>query len=240
MSFPSLCVSLLLCSRAVFGTMAFVKSGFLQRQSTILRRWKRNWFDLWSDGRLIFYDDQHRRDVEDEIHMRVDCINIRTGSMCRDLSPPEGKAQDALLQIVCRDGRTISICADGADDALAWLMVLQDARVNVVISPLEAGFSKEVVASAPPPYSEYPLPPQFPQVYQFYGPPPPPPSPQILYTADGQPYAVSYPYQYQGTYPPRHVNVIDQEERRENAGDMALGILAGAATGMALGSLFVF
>ncbi|XP_018596799.1 pleckstrin homology domain-containing family B member 2 [Scleropages formosus] len=220
--------------------MAFVKSGFLQRQSTILRRWKRNWFDLWSDGRLIFYDDQHRRDVEDEIHMRVDCINIRTGSMCRDLSPPEGKAQDALLQIVCRDGRTISICADGADDALAWLMVLQDARVNVVISPLEAGFSKEVVASAPPPYSEYPLPPQFPQVYQFYGPPPPPPSPQILYTADGQPYAVSYPYQYQGTYPPRHVNVIDQEERRENAGDMALGILAGAATGMALGSLFVF
>lgn len=52
---------------------------------TILRRWKKNWFDLWSDGRLIFYDDQQRRDMEDEIHMRVDCINIRNASACRGL-----------------------------------------------------------------------------------------------------------------------------------------------------------
>lgn len=50
---------------------------------TILRRWKRNWFDLWSDGRLVFYDDQQRRDMEDEIHMKVDCINIRNSSACR-------------------------------------------------------------------------------------------------------------------------------------------------------------
>lgn len=50
---------------------------------TILRRWKKNWFDLWSDGRLIFYDDQQRRDMEDEIHMKVDCINIRDANACR-------------------------------------------------------------------------------------------------------------------------------------------------------------
>ncbi|XP_023646306.1 pleckstrin homology domain-containing family B member 2 isoform X1 [Paramormyrops kingsleyae] len=215
--------------------MAYVKSGWLQRQSTILRRWKRNWFDLWSDGRLVFYNDQHRRDMEDEVHMRVDCINIRSGAMCRDLSPPEGKGQDSLLQIVCRDGRTISICADSADDALAWLMALQDARVNVVIPSPQAGFAEEVMASAPPPYSEYAPPPQ---VYQAYGPAPPPPGAQVLYTADGQPYGLAYPYQYQGAYPQRHI--IVQEERRDSAGDMALGILAGAATGMALGSLFVF
>lgn len=35
-----------------------------------------------------------------------------------DLTPPEGKSRDALLQIVCRDGRVISLCADSADDAL--------------------------------------------------------------------------------------------------------------------------
>uniref|UniRef100_A0A3Q2ZI71 Pleckstrin homology domain containing, family B (evectins) member 2 n=1 Tax=Hippocampus comes TaxID=109280 RepID=A0A3Q2ZI71_HIPCM len=99
---------------------------------TILRRWKRNWFDLWSDGRLVFYNDQQRRDMEDDIHMRMDCINIRSSAACQELNPPDGKTRDALLQIVCRDGRVISLCADSADDALAWTMALQDARINTV------------------------------------------------------------------------------------------------------------
>lgn len=50
---------------------------------TILRRWKRNWFDLWADGRLVFYNDQQRRDMEDDIHMRVNCINIRNSAGCQ-------------------------------------------------------------------------------------------------------------------------------------------------------------
>lgn len=109
---------------------------------------------------------------------------------------------------------------------------------------------------------------------------PPPHASQIVYSADGQPYAVAYPYQYQGnqwkhyiwqeafylqtryknnkvlkgsllsstTFLPRlfpggyaapGVNhVVIQERQRENGGDVALGMLAGAATGLALGSLF--
>lgn len=39
-------------------------------------------------------------------------------SVSSDLTPPEGKGREALLQIVCRDGRVISLCADSADDAL--------------------------------------------------------------------------------------------------------------------------
>ena len=62
---------------------------------TILKRWKKNWFDLWSDGHLIYYDDlwsdghliyyddQTRQNVEDKVHMPVDCINIRMGHECR-------------------------------------------------------------------------------------------------------------------------------------------------------------
>ena len=50
---------------------------------TILKRWKKNWFDLWSDGHLIYYDDQTRQSVEDKVHMPVDCINIRMGHECR-------------------------------------------------------------------------------------------------------------------------------------------------------------
>ncbi|XP_016376663.1 pleckstrin homology domain-containing family B member 2-like isoform X2 [Sinocyclocheilus rhinocerous] len=220
--------------------MAFVKSGWLHRQSTILRRWKRNWFDLWSDGRLVFYDDQQRRDMEDEIHMKVDCINIRNASACRDLMPPEGKSKDSLLQIVCRDGRVISICADSADDALAWTMALQDARLNTIVQHPQVGFAEDIVASAPPPYSELnPTPQVFcPDGYGGYVPHPPPYATQMVYSADGQQYAVAYPYLYQGGYTPGVNHVIVQERRRDDTGDVALGMLAGAATGLALGSLF--
>ncbi|XP_078114333.1 pleckstrin homology domain-containing family B member 2-like [Sander vitreus] len=138
--------------------MAMVKSGWLHRQSTILHRWKRNWFDLWVDGWLVFYNNQQRRDVEDDIHMRDDCIDIRNFYACQELNPPEGKMRDAFLQIVCRDGRVISLCADSAYDALAWTMVLQDARIN-------AGY---VLG----PYGEYVA--------------PPPHATQIVYSADGQ------------------------------------------------------
>uniref|UniRef100_A0A3Q3VSL6 PH domain-containing protein n=1 Tax=Mola mola TaxID=94237 RepID=A0A3Q3VSL6_MOLML len=205
--------------------MAMVKAGWLHRQSTILRRWKKNWFELCADGRLVFYSNQQRRDMEDDIHMRVDCINIRHSSACPELNPPEGKMRDALLQIVCRDGRVISLCADSADD--------------VVTSP-QMGFEQEVMASAPPPYSEYAPPPQVyaPGPYGEYV-PPPPHAPQIVYSADGQPYSVAYPYQYQGGYPNTRVNhVVIQDRQHDNGGDVALGMLAGAATGLALGSLF--
>uniref|UniRef100_A0A2I3MCU1 PH domain-containing protein n=1 Tax=Papio anubis TaxID=9555 RepID=A0A2I3MCU1_PAPAN len=110
--------------------MAFVKSGWLLRQSTILKRWKKNWFDLWSDGHLIYYDDQTRQNIEDKVHMPVDCINIRTGQECRDIQPPDGKSKDCMLQIVCRDGKTISLCAESTDDCLAWKFTLQDSRTN--------------------------------------------------------------------------------------------------------------
>ncbi|XP_061894727.1 pleckstrin homology domain-containing family B member 2 [Entelurus aequoreus] len=215
--------------------MAMVKSGWLHRQSTILRRWKKKWFDLWADGRLVFYNDQQRRDMEDDIHMKVDCINIRGSTACPELNPPEGKTRDALLQIVCRDGRVISLCADSADDALVWTMALQDARVNMIVATPHVGFTPEVMASAPPPYSEYAPPP--------YGENPAgsPHASQIVYAADGQPYAVAYPYQYQGGYTAGGVNsVVIQERRWDNGGDVAMGMLAGAATGLALGLFSVF
>ncbi|KAJ7992932.1 hypothetical protein DPEC_G00267200 [Dallia pectoralis] len=201
--------------RVTYIRMSIRKSGFLHRQSTILRRWKWNWFDLWSDGQLVFYDDQHRQEMEDDINMKVDCINIRSATACHDLNPPEGRRRDALIQIVCRDGRVISICGDTADDALAWTMALQDARIRSVYVP---------------------------DAYGDYA--PVSPGTQIIYTAHGQSYAVANPYEYQGAYPmrnPQEINeVIVHERQRDDGGDVALSMLAGAATGLALGSLFVF
>ncbi|XP_021253004.1 pleckstrin homology domain-containing family B member 2 [Numida meleagris] len=221
--------------------MAFVKSGWLLRQSTILRRWKKNWFDLWSDGRLIFYDDQNRHDIEDKIHMRIHCINLREGNECRDFQPPEGKQRDCLLQIVCRDGKTINLCAESADDCLAWKIALQDARTNTGYVGSDVMYDETAISSAPPPYTAYATP--SPEVYgygygQYHG-AYPTMGPQVFYASSRQAYDVPYQYPYQGPYgqPPAN-HVIIRERYRDSDGDLALGMLAGAATGMALGSLF--
>uniref|UniRef100_A0A3P9HC62 Pleckstrin homology domain containing, family B (evectins) member 2 n=1 Tax=Oryzias latipes TaxID=8090 RepID=A0A3P9HC62_ORYLA len=209
--------------------MAVVKSGWLHRQSTILRRWKRNWFDLWADGRLVFYNDQQRRDMEDDIHMRVSCINIRNSAACQDLTPPEGKSPDALLQIVCRDGRVISLCADRADDLLVRL------TINMVVAAPQVGFTQEVMESAPHPYSEY----AHPQVKGgnyihfcfkslFIE------ETNLRFTGGSKPGPL-------WCFPGAAVNhVVIREQQREDAGDVALGMLAGAATGLALSLFSVF
>ncbi|KAL7990725.1 hypothetical protein Chor_014155 [Crotalus horridus] len=189
---------------------------------TILRRWKKNWFDLWSDGYLLFYDNQHRHDLEDRIHMKIDCINIRGGNECRGFQPPEGKAKDCLLQIICRDGKVLNLCAESTDDCLAWKIALQDARTNETYVASEMMYDDNVISSAPPPYTAYAT-----------------PSPEIIYTSNGQTYAIPYQYPNQGPYGPLPANhVIIRERYRDTDGDLALGMLAGAATGMALGSLF--
>ncbi|KAK2495053.1 hypothetical protein MC885_001293, partial [Smutsia gigantea] len=174
---------------------------------TILKRWKKNWFDLWSDGHLIYYDDQTRQSVEDKVHMPVDCINIRTGPECRDIQPPDGKPRGCMLQIVCRDGKTISLCAESTDDCLAWKFTLQDSRTNTAYVGSEVMYDEVAVASSPPPYAAYAA-----------------PTPE---------------YPYAGLYGQQPANqVIIRERYRDNDSDLALGMLAGAATGMALGSLF--
>ncbi|XP_023411850.2 pleckstrin homology domain-containing family B member 2 isoform X1 [Loxodonta africana] len=219
--------------------MAFVKSGWLLRQSTILRRWKKNWFDLWSDGHLIYYDDQTRQRVEDEIHMPVDCINIRMGHECQDIQPPDGNSKDCMLQIVCQDGKTVNLCAESTDDCLAWKFTLQDSRTNTAYAGSEVIYNEMSVTSSPPPYTACAAP--TPEQAYGYGPYNGvyPPGTHFVYAANGQAYAAPYQYPYAGLYGPQLGNqVIIRERYRADDSDVALGMLAGAATGMALGSLF--
>ncbi|KAJ7425637.1 hypothetical protein WISP_22706 [Willisornis vidua] len=63
--------------------MALVKSGWLWRQSSILRRWKRNWFVLYLDGSLVYYHDETQRDMDGRIHVKYSCRDVRIGRECR-------------------------------------------------------------------------------------------------------------------------------------------------------------
>ncbi|GCB79821.1 hypothetical protein scyTo_0020251 [Scyliorhinus torazame] len=98
--------------------MALVKSGWLWRQSSILRRWKKNWFDLWLDGILVYYEDENRRQLEDSIHLKINCINIKAGYECIEGLPPEQSSRECMMMIYLRDGSKLALSADSADDAL--------------------------------------------------------------------------------------------------------------------------
>ncbi|NXV83225.1 PKHB1 protein, partial [Atlantisia rogersi] len=177
--------------------MALVKSGWLWRQSSILRRWKRNWFVLYLDGSLVYYHDETQRDMDGRIHIKYSCRDVRIGRECRDVQPPEGKNRDCLLTIVLRDGSKTTLCAESEDDAVAWKMAVLEAKSTpgMLNSARKVGRG----GCSHPPRS-------------------PPTSPFCLAA-------------------PGVTHVIVREDPYRVSGDqMALGLLAGAATGAALGS----
>ena len=98
---------------------------------------------------------------------------------------------------------------------------------------------KTAVAPSPPSYTDYAAP----TLEQAHGYGPNsgayPQGTQVLYAANGQAYAVPYQYPYAGLYGQQPANqVIIREWYQNNDSDLVLGMLAGAATVMALGSLF--
>lgn len=111
--------------------MALLKSGWLWRQSTILRRWKRHWFDLWLDGTLLYSDDESRRNMADKIPIRGSTV-VKAGHDCPDVQPPEGKDRDCLITVVQRNGSRLILCAESSDEAIAWKMSLLEAKSRMV------------------------------------------------------------------------------------------------------------
>ncbi|NWQ62137.1 PKHB1 protein, partial [Neopipo cinnamomea] len=198
--------------------MALVKSGWLWRQSSILRRWKRNWFVLYLDGSLVYYHDETQRDMDGRIHVKFSCRDVRIGRECKDVQPPEGRSRECLLTVVLRDGSKTTLCAESQDDAVAWKMAVLEAKSTPVRLRPSPGFGMEGGSSG------------------------------------------HYGHQYGGGWPcwwhwggvggdtalltplfslagPGVTHVIVREDPYRVSGDqMALGLLAGAATGAALGS----
>ncbi|XP_017528372.2 pleckstrin homology domain-containing family B member 1 isoform X3 [Manis javanica] len=182
--------------------MALVRGGWLWRQSSILRRWKRNWFALWLDGTLGYYRDETAQDEEDRVLIHFNVRDIKIGKECHDVQPPEGRSRDGLLTVNLREGSRLHLCAETQDDAIAWKTALLEANSTPVrvYSPYQDYY--EVV---PPNAHEATY------VRSYYGPP------------------------YAG---PGVTHVVVREDPCYNSGaPLAMGMLAGAATGAALGSL---
>ncbi|KAM9321671.1 pleckstrin homology domain-containing family B member 1 [Gastrophryne carolinensis] len=112
--------------------MALVKSGWLWRQSSVLRRWKKHWFDLWLDGGLVYYPDDSRGSMEERIPLKHNCLNVRAGDECGELEPPEGSELISLLTIDLRDRARLLLCAESEDDAVAWKMAIEEVQAQPV------------------------------------------------------------------------------------------------------------
>ncbi|XP_055492559.1 pleckstrin homology domain-containing family B member 1 [Leucoraja erinacea] len=112
--------------------MALVKSGWLWRQSSVLRRWKRNWFDLWLDGSLYYYHDDNRNQLEDRIHLKINCLSVKAGYECTGGLPPEETGRECMLLLHLKDGSKLTLSADSADDALAWKLAFLETKSNMV------------------------------------------------------------------------------------------------------------
>ncbi|NXO39647.1 PKHB1 protein, partial [Locustella ochotensis] len=194
--------------------MALVKSGWLWRQSSILRRWKRNWFVLYLDGSLVYYHDETQRDMDGRIHVKYSCRDVRIGRECKDVQPPEGRSRDCLLTVVLRDGSKTTLCAESEDDAVAWKMaVLESKSTPVRLRPPERG--------------DHPGPGFGIQDLGW----------ESLGAQGINGKKVGRGWMPPLTAAPGVTHVIVREDPYRVSGDqMALGLLAGAATGAALGS----
>ncbi|NXP68062.1 PKHB1 protein, partial [Chloropsis cyanopogon] len=213
--------------------MALVKSGWLWRQSSILRRWKRNWFVLYLDGSLVYYHDETQRDMDGRIHIKYSCRDVRIGRECKDVQPPEGRSRDCLLTVVLRDGSKTTLCAESEDDAVAWKMAVLEAKSTPVrLCPP----SRDTVLAQDLGF----------RIWAGRGYPNAEPGglPSTQCAASGHSEVPGAAGQKVGRAwmsplmaAPGVTHVIVREDPYRVSGDqMALGLLAGAATGAALGS----
>ena len=111
--------------------MTIIKAGWLQRRTTILKNWKREWFVLSSDARLLRMSspaDQYAT-VNDifQLH-RTREIRIGADQVRHIIEPPNGSTREQLMELVPSEGDIWTLCAESTDDLLAWQTSFDDVR----------------------------------------------------------------------------------------------------------------
>ncbi|XP_053403578.1 pleckstrin homology domain-containing family B member 2-like [Mercenaria mercenaria] len=104
-----------------------VKAGWLQRKSTVLHRWKKNWFVLYRSGELAYFESQDKHQAEGRFIVCASCIGIKTSGDC-EFSAPEGYGKQCLLYLQLRSDEDLKLCAESPDDMRAWQIALEEAR----------------------------------------------------------------------------------------------------------------
>lgn len=199
------------------------KSGWLYRQTTILKKWKRNWVELYRDGHLKYYENECSPNAEDIIFMPTECLVVKAGAQVEGISPPDGYGAQNLLSVVTSTGKTWIFCGESLDDMRAWQLALEQARLFGMNPPLSGqppgyvpynpsylpAYANDSSVTYLPPYAYHP------PAYYSYPTAATAAAPQYLATSPGQTAMVYHPDRYY----------------RPDGSDVAMGMLAGAAMG---------
>lgn len=120
------------------------RSGWLWRQSTFLKKWKRKYFILTTTGELSYFDSSGVETPKSTINMNSGTTMLAMGKQLTDLRPPEGKSSDCLLRI--SNGYDVwDLCGDTLDETTAWFMALEQARMLPRAGPAPTIYSAPAV-----------------------------------------------------------------------------------------------
>lgn len=188
------------------------KAGWVYRLSSVLRRWKRNWFVLYTDGVLKYFESPNSHVAEEAYVVRTKCLLIKTGSQVANVTPPPGMDVNSLLMLVFVGDQTLTLCTESLDDMRAWQMSLEETRV---ISRPDNPPPPPYACAPPPPYSTQNV--------------------TVVPGYSGQPYYGPHPPPYVVQQPGTTIIYADQPNyyyrRGYDGGDVAMGVVAGAALG---------
>ncbi|KAK7090631.1 pleckstrin homology domain-containing family B member 2-like isoform X1 [Littorina saxatilis] len=136
--------------------MEIAKAGWMHRQSSVLHRWKKNWFVLYQDGILRYFDSPDSSRAEEVYVLRSCCKLIKTGKEVHADPPDQVKdGKNCFLELDMRDGGNLVLCAESVDDMKAWQYALEEAR-TMTDPNIASGYTRQVpVTYNPYPYSPY-------------------------------------------------------------------------------------
>ncbi|XP_050414946.1 pleckstrin homology domain-containing family B member 2 [Patella vulgata] len=122
------------------------KAGWLYRESSVLKRWKKNWVVLDRNGDLRYFESPDHHTAEERIVVRAQVLKIRTGFECGALSPPDRMGKSSLFVLDMNNGESIAFCAETPDDMSAWKIALEDARTQMM-APRATNISYQTVVN---------------------------------------------------------------------------------------------
>lgn len=112
------------------------KSGWLDKLTET--GWCRGWFELYRDGYLKYYENDHSPNAEDIIIMPSECILIKTGNQVVDQVNNTSIASTYMqlhpsqcLFSISTSNKVWYLRGDSLDDMRAWQLALEQARLLI-------------------------------------------------------------------------------------------------------------
>jgi hypothetical protein len=133
------------------------KAGWLHRRTSVLHRWKKNWFALDRNGDLRYFETPDDPRAEERIVVRASVMEVIARNNFSVPDSPEGltSKKDCFLELRFRDREPMLLCAESFDDMKAWQISLEEARTMNVNPAPQQGMRSTTTIVTPPGYTHY-------------------------------------------------------------------------------------